>query len=294
LAQACRVAQIRCPHQAIPSVNLSSAMASASLALTVIAISSSVADAHALASRSDAFLHLLERSHSDMRPDRVAHTLIGVEDNWHSQALTFASCTAEAAKDGAGAAGCDGSKDSFVTSCSKVSSAVVHSSSGDRADVVDYMQDVCSQAELQGWHRARCSEFSSGLTDALTNDGYTNRESFDPHAFCTTFWQRIVSEEVSKVKTREHQEAQQKAEAAKRLADEAAAKYALMKQAHLDAKAEVARHSDSPKNATTPNVTTAVLATANTSATPLAAAAMGNATRVEVNTTSANASMAGK
>lgn len=177
-----------------------------------------------------------------MRPDLVAHKLIGVEDGWREQATGFASCIAEADSEGT-KDNCEAPRSAFRTSCSKVASAMVSSSSGDRADVSDYMKDVCGQAELQGWHRERCDEFSAALTGALTVDSYTNRGSFDATKLCTGLWQQIVTVEISEVKAREHREAQTRANEAKRKADEAEAEYATMKKAHLDAQAEVARHT---------------------------------------------------
>jgi len=169
--------------------------------------------------RNKAFLSLA----SDMQPEVVARTLQEVEDEWKSQAASFAECnTTEAAE-------CGGAPEAFSKSCSTVVSAVVQASSGDRSSVKEYMNTVCGENELSGWHAERCTELASAVTDSMLDDNYENRENFNSGSLCTSFWSKFVVEEKARVeKERSEREAAEKkaadeaAEAAKKAADEAA------------------------------------------------------------------------
>jgi len=169
--------------------------------------------------RNKAFLSLA----SDMQPEVVARTLSEVEDEWKSQAASFAECNSTEASE------CGGAPEAFSKSCSTVVSAVVQASSGDRSSVKEYMNTVCSEKELSGWHAERCTELASSVTDTMVDDNYENRENFNSGTLCTKFWSKFVVEEKARVeKDRAEREASEKkaaeeaAEAAKKAAEEAA------------------------------------------------------------------------
>merc|ERR1719182_438572 len=169
--------------------------------------------------RNKAFLSLS----SDMQPEVVARTLSEVEDEWKSQAASFAECNTTETSE------CGGAPEAFSKSCSTVVSAVVQASSGDRSSVKEYMNTVCGENELSGWHAERCTELASAVTDSMLDDNYENRENFNSGSLCTSFWSKFVVEEKARVeKERSEREAAEKkaaeeaAEAAKKAADEAA------------------------------------------------------------------------
>jgi len=168
--------------------------------------------------RHKAFLSLA----SDMQPEVVARTLSEVEDEWKSQAASYAECNTTETSE------CGGAPEAFSKSCSTVVSAVVQASSGDRASVKEYMNTVCSESELSGWHSGRCTELASAVTDSMLDDNYENRENFNSGSLCTSFWSKFVVEEKARVeKERSEREAADKkaaeeaAEAAKKAAEEA-------------------------------------------------------------------------
>jgi hypothetical protein len=169
--------------------------------------------------RNKAFLSLS----SDMQPEVVARTLSEVEDEWKSQAASFAECNTTETSE------CGSAPEAFSKSCSTVVSAVVQASSGDRASVKEYMNTVCGENELSGWHAERCTELASAVTDSMLDDNYENRENFNSGSLCTSFWSKFVVEEKARVeKDRAEREAAEKkaaeeaAEAAKKAAEEAA------------------------------------------------------------------------
>jgi len=160
---------------------------------------------------------------SDMQPEVVARTLSEVEDEWKSQAASFAECNTTETSE------CGGAPEAFSKSCSTVVSAVVQASSGDRTSVKEYMNTVCGENELSGWHAERCTELASAVTDSMLDDNYENRENFNSGSLCTSFWSKFVVEEKARVeKERAEREAAEKkaaeeaAEAAKKAAEEAA------------------------------------------------------------------------
>ena len=176
-------------------------------------------DARGTNKRNKAFLSLA----SDMQPEVVARTLSEVEDEWKSQAASFAECNTTQTSD------CGGAPEAFSKSCSTVVSAVVQASSGDRSSVKEYMNTVCGENELSGWHAERCTELASAVTDSMLDDNYENRENFNSGSLCTSFWSKFVVEEKTRVeKERSEREAAEKkaaeeaAEAAKKAAEEAA------------------------------------------------------------------------
>jgi len=192
-------------------------MSRLSLALTLAA--GVAGDARGANKRSKAFLSLA----SDMQPEVVARTLSEVEDEWKSQAAVFAECNSNTTD-------CGNAPEAFSKSCTTVVSAVVQASSGDRSSVKEYMNTVCGENELGGWHAERCTELASAVTESMLDDNYENRENFNSGSLCTSFWSKFVVEEKARVeKDRSEREAAEKkasdeaAAAAKQAAEEAAA-----------------------------------------------------------------------
>merc|ERR1740117_1578608 len=142
--------------------------------------------------------------HDRMRPEVVANTLVKVEDEWRKEAAQFT----------------EGSKDapeSFAKSCSTVVSAVIQGSGGDRNVAKEYMNNVCGQKVLAGWHKQRCASLASRITEhAMLADNYANRQNLLPSKVCTSFWSVFVEAE----RTREADEAKEKAEHEKVVAEQ--------------------------------------------------------------------------
>jgi len=197
-----------CKHHCSPvPPNTTRKMFRFSVAVTLFAGVAS--DARGANKRSKAFLSLA----SDMQPEVVARTLSEVEDEWKSQAASFAECNSTQTSE------CGGAPEAFSKSCSTVVSAVVQASSGDRSSVKEYMNTVCGENELSGWHAERCTELASAVTTSMLDDNYENRENFNSGSLCTSFWSKFVVEEKARVeKDRTEREA-----AEKKAADEAAA-----------------------------------------------------------------------
>merc|ERR1740117_1335027 len=96
----------------------------------------------------------------------------------------------------------------FGKSCATVVSAVVQGSGGDRKVAKEYMNNVCEQKALAGWHKLRCTDLSSAIVDhAMSADSYANRQSLNSDKLCSNFWGKFVDAE----RKREAQEAMEKA-----------------------------------------------------------------------------------
>jgi len=96
----------------------------------------------------------------------------------------------------------------FGKSCATVVSAVVQGSGGDRKVAKEYMNNVCDQKALAGWHKLRCTDLSSAIVDhAMSADSYANRQSLNSDKLCSNFWGKFVDAE----RKREAQEAMEKA-----------------------------------------------------------------------------------
>jgi len=207
------------------------------VALTLVA--GAAGDARG-ANRKKAFLSLA----SDMQPEVVARTLSEVEDEWKSQAASFAECNSTETSE------CGGAPEAFSKSCTTVVSAVVQASSGDRSSVKEYMNTVCGESELSGWHAERCTELASAVTDSMLDDNYENRENFNSGSLCTSFWSKFVVEEKSRVeKERSEREAADKkaaseaADAAKKAAEDAAEAQKQKEKEDAEQKAAEAKRS---------------------------------------------------
>lgn len=168
-----------------------------------------------------------------MQPQVVAQTLVKVEDEWKTEARAFAECNMT---DAAWSAGCGGAPRRFKQSCATVLGAVVQASSGDRGIVQEYLDEICSQEQLQGWRSRICQSFSFSVTAAMTADVYENREDLDIPGVCHEFWQGLAEDEKMLLQQeREEQDAKKKqeaskaAEAAKEAAEEASKQAARSK-----------------------------------------------------------------
>merc|ERR1719265_1536033 len=173
-----------------------------------------------------------------MRPDVVARTLVQVQDKWRAEAASVAESNATD--------GSDALQD-YEKSCNTVVQAVMSASSGDRSSVKEYMKDVCSQSELQGWHQSSCYSFASAMDSVMTEDAYDNRESLDTVKLCRNFWSGFAEEERQRVaeeraarEEAEKKAAEERAEAEKKAAEERAAaeKKAAEERAEAERKAE--------------------------------------------------------
>merc|ERR1740115_465928 len=134
-----------------------------------------------------------------MRPEVVASTLAHVQDDWKAEAVMF---TTEDTTSGKAAPA------TFGKSCATVVSAVVQGSGGDRNVAKEYMNNVCDQKALAGWHKLRCTDLSSAIVDhAMSADSYANRQSLNSDKLCSNFWGKFVDAE----RKREAQEAFEKA-----------------------------------------------------------------------------------
>jgi pyruvate/2-oxoglutarate dehydrogenase complex dihydrolipoamide acyltransferase (E2) component len=177
-----------------------------------------------------------------MQPEVVARTLATVEDEWKSQAAKFVECNATQVED------CSASPNAFSRSCSVVVSAVVQASSGNLANVKEYMGTVCGEPELTGWHQERCTELASAVTDNMIYDDYGNRENFNSNGLCTNFWSKFVVEEKARMdqeraerEAAEKKAAEEAAEAAKKAAEEAAQLKMKQDREEAEKKAEEAK-----------------------------------------------------
>jgi hypothetical protein len=148
-----------------------------------------------------------------MQPDVVAHTLSHVEDEWKAQAATFAECNGTSSTEG-----CADAPSAFEKSCSTVVAAIIQGSSGDRGVAKEYMQDVCGQSFLSGWHQAQCNALALAVHDDMTADKYLNRNNFNSGKLCGKFWSSFVEKE----KARVQQEKADREAAEKKAAEEAA------------------------------------------------------------------------
>eukprot|EP00928_Gymnodinium_smaydae_P019433 TRINITY_DN17451_c0_g4_i1.p1 TRINITY_DN17451_c0_g4~~TRINITY_DN17451_c0_g4_i1.p1 ORF type:complete len:271 (+),score=59.74 TRINITY_DN17451_c0_g4_i1:60-872(+) len=193
---------------------------------------------------------------NSMQPDIVAQTLASVEDEWKGQALVFAECSASNSQGGEISSTCRRAHTAFQKSCSVVANAVVQASGGDRATAKEYMSDVCSQEQLQGWHRDQCWNFSSTLVNSMSEVNVDNRESLAVPAICSKFFTIVSDAERERIaRDRAEDEAREK-EAEKASAEEASRKAEEEKKAR---QAETASEADAEGKVKEPvdNVTSA-------------------------------------
>lgn len=180
-----------------------------------------------------------------MRPELVAKTLASVEDEWKAQAALFADCNLT---QGASLVNCKEAPGSFAKSCGTVVTAVVQGSSGDRDVAKEYMEAVCGQSVISGWHKLRCSNLAAAIDRAMTADDYSNRETLDSTHLCTGFWSTFLDEEQKRAAEEQAERAAQEKKAAEEAA--AAAKKAeeeAKKKADAEAEEEKRRVEEQEK-----------------------------------------------
>eukprot|EP00929_Paragymnodinium_shiwhaense_P110666 TRINITY_DN77837_c0_g1_i1.p1 TRINITY_DN77837_c0_g1~~TRINITY_DN77837_c0_g1_i1.p1 ORF type:complete len:276 (+),score=77.51 TRINITY_DN77837_c0_g1_i1:62-889(+) len=249
----------------------------ARFSVAAAAVAGCLATAEALSLNTLGSKQLLSLS---LRPDAAAEALSPVEEEWGQQVTLYSDCVAqqEQLNNTDAAAACEAAPAAFGQSCDKVVSAVVQGSSGDKEKVHEYFDDVCSQHALTGWKQGYCRWFSQTMTEAMTDDSYTNRDTPKVRQMCEKFWQRILKED--KLQVREPE----------RLAARPATPYA-----HAEPEAEVvpASHSVSPQEeapAATPSGYAKKLDTAKTIEHEIAPASAP--AEIVANTTVVNASRA--
>lgn len=137
--------------------------------------------------RSDGLLHLSVQA----QPEVVAHTLADVEDTWKTQVMKFVKCNATEGN----SAECSFAEHGFSRSCVTVAKAILSASNGEKDTVIEYMNEICSQKELQGWKVERCQGFAKTILEDMTADAYDNRENLNPAGICHTFWSAMTVED---------------------------------------------------------------------------------------------------
>lgn len=182
--------------------------------LVLTALAASAGASAIFGRKSQAFLE------SAMQPEIVARTLSRVEDEWKAQAAVFAECSSTVGLPGASIVNCNDAPTSFGKSCSTVVSAIIQGSGGDKDVTKEYMDDVCSQHEISGWHQKQCHTLAIAVRGAMSADKYQNRMSFNTEKLCTGFWSSFLHAE----QERTAKENAEREAAEKKAADEVAEK----------------------------------------------------------------------
>lgn len=128
---------------------------------------------------------------TDLQPEVVAKILSNVQDEWISQAATFADCTTRLGE----AKNCKDSQQSFGRSCSKVVDGIVQGSSGDQNRVREYMNLVCAQKSLTTVHHNHCLGLQQMIDGALQYNEYSNRMHFKSDDVCNKYWSTFADAE---------------------------------------------------------------------------------------------------
>jgi len=180
-----------------------------------------------------------------LHPEVVSNTLARVEDEWKSQAAAFAECKETQGSNTA----CMKPQQDFSKSCITVVDAIVKGSSGDQNRARTYMDVVCGQRSLVGWHHERCVDLGRAIDSALQFNEFANRMNFKSAQLCSGFWSSFASAEQKRAK--EEREAQKqmllraneraKALAEKRQQEEAHRQALDSQQRTLEAKEKVAK-----------------------------------------------------
>jgi len=206
-----------------------------------------VASVNAHGTRNHATTHVKGFLAAGMQPDVVAHTLVQMQDAWKEEAINFVECNASATNS-VDQKRCDEGADAFKKSCATVASTVVKASGGDWHIVKEYMDDVCGEKELEGWRRERCQKFAVAVADGMKFDAFGNRENYDGAGVCTGFWSVFTDLERDHVekaraerKAADETAAVAKAEADKKAAEEAAQAESLRQKEEAEQKAEEAK-----------------------------------------------------
>jgi len=189
-----------------------------------------------------------------MQPDQVAQALIGVEDEWQAQTSLFIECNSTSA-DSDSLVDCHAAPKAFEKSCKTVVQAMLQGSSGDRDSVHEYLNDVCSQSVMDGWHASQCHSFAKSIDAIMTGSAYENRVSLNTAGLCTRYWSQFLSSET--LRRQQEEEASgiaeaKRAEAAKAKAAEEEAKSKAEEAAKAEeAKAKAAQEAAEKEEAST-------------------------------------------
>jgi len=130
-----------------------------------------------------------------MQPDKAAITLVRVEEEWQS----FAKASVECHEEDANVQHCQQAKSSFSKSCGTVLDAIVQGSSGDQNKVKTYMDTVCSEPPLQGWHKSLCQTLEDGLDKAMMFNANDNKVRFHSAAVCDSVWKEFIKDEQNRM-----------------------------------------------------------------------------------------------
>lgn len=159
---------------------------------------------------------------NDLQPEVVAQTFVQVENKWRVQAKEFNECISLKTAEDASTT-CEAAETAFHESCGTVFSAMVQGSDGERARVVEYMDDVCSEKELSGWRAEGCRAFSSLITSAMGHNALENRKHLKSGNLCNSFWAGLLEKEKAWAQ-HDHEEAQKRAEDEQKRKEEEAKK----------------------------------------------------------------------
>merc|ERR1712232_444394 len=131
------------------------------------------------------------RSNSNMQPEKVAATLMDVQNEWKAQAHVFVQCA------GRQLSVCKEAPEAFQHSCVKLVSSIMLASGGNADDSSEYMNDVCSQRVLSAWHHTRCSSLGTAVISQMSGNPAENRQDYFSHAghACTGLWTEFVDEQ---------------------------------------------------------------------------------------------------
>jgi len=135
-----------------------------------------------------------------MQPEVVARTLSSVEEEWKAQASVFARCNGTSTEASSTLVNCEDAPNSFDKSCGTVVAAIIQGSGGDRDVAKEYMNDVCTQKSISGWHQQQCQALATAVQSFMTADRYENREHFNTAKLCKSFWVKFSEEEQERIK----------------------------------------------------------------------------------------------
>merc|ERR1712224_394117 len=62
-----------------------------------------------------------------------------------------------------------------------------------------YMNTVCSEPALQGWHQKLCVSLEDGLDKAMMFNAHDNRNRFHSTKMCDSLWSEFVDDEHTRV-----------------------------------------------------------------------------------------------
>jgi len=189
---------------------------------------------------------------SDLQPEQVAATLVSVEDEWQADVSLYNKDDC----DGSGKnteVDCERAPESFEKSCGVVVKAVLEGSDGKRSNANEYLDQVCGEDVLEGWHKEQCQVLSQSIVDAMNLDSYANRQNMDLRHMCSGIWTKFVSEEkgraVKEKTERKERDAKEAADmAATQAAEEAARKAEAVAKAKAEEEAAQAKSEEAAKN----------------------------------------------